>query len=447
MTGARPERGDARGRPRAAAGGAAGDGRRHSTRRSATAASSASTPATSTATSTTRQRLEFLGSAGRLARRARDHGLGAARRTASPERLAERVLNDGSRHQVYKRWFTPAGLIDELGGGEVVFAASGSCRCASVADAGAGGAERAAGGALAEAEPRRQRLAAVERGEHELRDRRAVLEAVARAGADDPRRLERRVRRGDEVRVGRQLVAAAAALPQRRVRERGEAAREVRADVRLRPRPPPAARRRGPAAGPRRRAPPSRRGRRGRPSRTSRGRSRPSPAPVRQAGPPSKNSSSWQVAVSETTPGKRPPSQPPHAHTTASPSMPRAVLEHAAPSSGRARPRTIRAPCSCAWPASACTARCARTTPASGSWTREGEVGDADAREQPLDRRRVEPLDRDARARAAPARTPPPSRPRAARTTPPRAGDEEVRARSPPRAPARASRARRAVRV
>jgi SAM-dependent methyltransferase len=68
-----------------------------------------------------RQRLEFLGSAGRLAGELvitdsalRDGGV--------PERHDERVLNDGSRHQVYKRWFTPEGLIDELGGGEVVFA-------------------------------------------------------------------------------------------------------------------------------------------------------------------------------------------------------------------------------------------------------------------------------------------------------------------------------------
>jgi ubiquinone/menaquinone biosynthesis C-methylase UbiE len=34
----------------------------------------------------------------------------------------ERVLNDGSRWQVYKRWFTPDGLTAELGGGETLFA-------------------------------------------------------------------------------------------------------------------------------------------------------------------------------------------------------------------------------------------------------------------------------------------------------------------------------------
>ena len=34
----------------------------------------------------------------------------------------ERVLNDGSRWQVYKRFFTPEGLRAELGGGEVLFA-------------------------------------------------------------------------------------------------------------------------------------------------------------------------------------------------------------------------------------------------------------------------------------------------------------------------------------
>ena len=32
----------------------------------------------------------------------------------------ERVLDDGSRHRVYKRWFTAAGLAEELGGGEVL---------------------------------------------------------------------------------------------------------------------------------------------------------------------------------------------------------------------------------------------------------------------------------------------------------------------------------------
>jgi SAM-dependent methyltransferase len=32
----------------------------------------------------------------------------------------ESTLNDGSQHQVYKRWFSGAGLADELGGGEVL---------------------------------------------------------------------------------------------------------------------------------------------------------------------------------------------------------------------------------------------------------------------------------------------------------------------------------------
>jgi ubiquinone/menaquinone biosynthesis C-methylase UbiE len=34
----------------------------------------------------------------------------------------ERVLNDGSRHEVYKRYFTAEGLAEELGGGEVLHA-------------------------------------------------------------------------------------------------------------------------------------------------------------------------------------------------------------------------------------------------------------------------------------------------------------------------------------
>ena len=43
-----------------------------------------------------------------------------------PEGVAEdwqeRVLDDGSRHSVYKRWFTASGLLEELGGGEVLHA-------------------------------------------------------------------------------------------------------------------------------------------------------------------------------------------------------------------------------------------------------------------------------------------------------------------------------------
>jgi SAM-dependent methyltransferase len=37
------------------------------------------------------------------------------------EEWQERVLNDGSRFQVYKRYFDAAGLLDELGGGEVLY--------------------------------------------------------------------------------------------------------------------------------------------------------------------------------------------------------------------------------------------------------------------------------------------------------------------------------------
>ena len=37
------------------------------------------------------------------------------------EEWSRRVLRDGSSWEVYKRWFTPAGLLDELGGGEVLY--------------------------------------------------------------------------------------------------------------------------------------------------------------------------------------------------------------------------------------------------------------------------------------------------------------------------------------
>jgi ubiquinone/menaquinone biosynthesis C-methylase UbiE len=39
-----------------------------------------------------------------------------------PEQWQERTLNDGSRHRVYKRFFTPEGLAAELGGGRVLHA-------------------------------------------------------------------------------------------------------------------------------------------------------------------------------------------------------------------------------------------------------------------------------------------------------------------------------------
>jgi demethylmenaquinone methyltransferase/2-methoxy-6-polyprenyl-1,4-benzoquinol methylase len=44
----------------------------------------------------------------------------AARVDREDEERQERVLNDGSRWEVYKRYFTGAGLADELDGGEVL---------------------------------------------------------------------------------------------------------------------------------------------------------------------------------------------------------------------------------------------------------------------------------------------------------------------------------------
>ena len=46
----------------------------------------------------------------------------ALREDVAPEQDQERVLRNGSRHKVYKRYFTPAQLISELGGGNVLFA-------------------------------------------------------------------------------------------------------------------------------------------------------------------------------------------------------------------------------------------------------------------------------------------------------------------------------------
>ena len=44
----------------------------------------------------------------------------ALRPDRGPESWEERVLDDGSRHAVYKRWFTADGLAGELGGAETV---------------------------------------------------------------------------------------------------------------------------------------------------------------------------------------------------------------------------------------------------------------------------------------------------------------------------------------
>jgi ubiquinone/menaquinone biosynthesis C-methylase UbiE len=46
----------------------------------------------------------------------------ALRDGVQPDEWQERVLNDGSRWQVYKRYFTPDRLAEELGGGRTLFA-------------------------------------------------------------------------------------------------------------------------------------------------------------------------------------------------------------------------------------------------------------------------------------------------------------------------------------
>jgi demethylmenaquinone methyltransferase/2-methoxy-6-polyprenyl-1,4-benzoquinol methylase len=46
----------------------------------------------------------------------------AKRDDVPPEEYQERVLNDGSRHVVYKRYFTPEGLIAEIGTGRMLHA-------------------------------------------------------------------------------------------------------------------------------------------------------------------------------------------------------------------------------------------------------------------------------------------------------------------------------------
>jgi ubiquinone/menaquinone biosynthesis C-methylase UbiE len=66
------------------------------------------------------QRVRFLTEARRLAPELLV--LDAALHDAvEPEQVQERILNDGSSHHVFKRYFTADQLADELGGGRVLF--------------------------------------------------------------------------------------------------------------------------------------------------------------------------------------------------------------------------------------------------------------------------------------------------------------------------------------
>ena len=66
-------------------------------------------------------RLRFLGEARRVA--AELVVVDAAlREDVEPEEMQERILTDGSRWHVYKRYFTPEQLAEELGGGRTLFA-------------------------------------------------------------------------------------------------------------------------------------------------------------------------------------------------------------------------------------------------------------------------------------------------------------------------------------
>jgi ubiquinone/menaquinone biosynthesis C-methylase UbiE len=46
----------------------------------------------------------------------------ALRPAVQPVERQERILNDGSRWRIYKRFFEPQELLDELGGGETIYA-------------------------------------------------------------------------------------------------------------------------------------------------------------------------------------------------------------------------------------------------------------------------------------------------------------------------------------
>ena len=69
------------------------------------------------------ERTRFLAEARRVARQLLIIDA-ALREDLAPEQEQARVLSDGSRHTVYKRYFTPAQLQSELGGGKVLHAGS-----------------------------------------------------------------------------------------------------------------------------------------------------------------------------------------------------------------------------------------------------------------------------------------------------------------------------------
>ena len=281
-----------------------------------------------------------------------------------------------------------------------------------------------------------------------LGHRRAVLEAVAGAAADaSTRRACSGCAGGDEVRVGRQLVAARARLVERRLAPAPGSARACSRARRRRSSACPQRSRRDRAEGPRRRAPPSHRARRCRRCRTSRGRSRPSrapPAPPRRAAVEeqqllARDGERDEVAEQLCEPAAAGPDDDIGL-------QPRAVAEHDRVALRlRARvhePRAVRSACR----TSVRTARCARSDARLGLEQDEREVVAARSwgtAARPPRRRAARP---GCPAPPSSARTPPPSRPRCARTTRRHTRAADPR-RTRPRARATASRARRAIAV
>src|SRR4051812_15164623 len=90
-----------------------------------------------------------------------------------------------------------------------------------------GGPHRRLALARAEGVERLRRAAALDAVGDVLAERRAVLEAVARAAADEPPAVVLRVPRDEEVRVAGERVLADARADDGGVRERGEAPRRV----------------------------------------------------------------------------------------------------------------------------------------------------------------------------------------------------------------------------
>src|SRR4051812_19806809 len=154
----------------------------------------------------------------------------------SPNVPCTRITGTGCAVERHEKSFAPGGLMPGVCAPAGAAATNAATTAKSAAlplilvsgnHTRARGAQAAARHSPTEREAVRERALTGERGGDALGHRRPVLEAVAGPAADDPDALVLRMACGDEVRVGRQLVAARARLVQARPREGRETLAQV----------------------------------------------------------------------------------------------------------------------------------------------------------------------------------------------------------------------------